>query len=109
LVGAGIISTAINDSIVSTSSAGTVTTGVWYQIVWARSGSSISVYKNGSLNHIGTSASNLTLAAIGLVGRNVFTSKYFDGSMTVLRMYKKSLSASEVSQNFEALRGRHGI
>ena len=109
LAGAGIISTAINDFIASTSSAGTVTTGVWYQIVWARSGSSISVYKNGSLNHIGTSASNLTLAAIGLVGRSALTGKYFNGSMTVLRMYKRSLSASEVSQNFEALRGRHGI
>ena len=109
LAGAGIILTAINDFIVSTSSAGTVTDGVWHQIVWTRSGSSISVYKNGSLNHVGTSNSNLTLAAIGLVGRNIFPSKFFNGSMTVLRMYKRSLSASEVSQNFESLRGRHGI
>ena len=31
------------------------------------------------------------------------------GNIYAIRMYKKELSASEVSQNFEAVRGRYGL
>jgi hypothetical protein len=35
--------------------------------------------------------------------------KYFAGTIYVARYYKRSLSAAEILQNFNALRGRYGI
>ena len=34
---------------------------------------------------------------------------YFDGKISNVKMYNKTLTASEVAQNFNALRGRYGI
>lgn len=35
--------------------------------------------------------------------------RFFDGEISTVRIYQKELSASEIKNNFEALRGRHGI
>jgi len=34
---------------------------------------------------------------------------YSDGNISVVQVYNRALSAAEVSQNFNALRGRYGI
>jgi hypothetical protein len=35
--------------------------------------------------------------------------RYFNGNMPTVKLYNRALSATEVRQNFEALRGRYGI
>jgi hypothetical protein len=38
-----------------------------------------------------------------------FSSDYFTGRISSVKIYSKGLSASEVRQNFNALRGRYGV
>jgi hypothetical protein len=44
------------------------------------------------------------------IGRRALnTTVIMSGTLPVVKIYNKVLSASEVRQNFEALRGRYGI
>ena len=40
---------------------------------------------------------------------NQATNTYFQGDIPIARVYNRALSAQEVAQNFEAMRGRYGI
>ncbi len=84
----------------------------WINLVVTRTGSTISMYANNNLiatatnsTVFGTATGNLN---IGIDGNN--TSEPFSGRISNVTIYKnKGLSAAEVSQNFNALRGRYGI
>lgn len=81
----------------------------WKNIVASTSGSTCLVYVNGTLvstlsigNMTGTT-SNFKLGAY-------FNNQYFfTGSIANSQLYNRALSAAEVQQNFNALRGRYGI
>ena len=92
-------------------SAGSIVTGSWYNIVSTRRSTTISVYFNGILD--GTSSNNANLTENGFrLARNINASgtSYLNGRMASVLIYKgKALSAQEVQQNFNALRGRFGI
>jgi len=49
-----------------------------------------------------------TLDAIK-VGADVSTNRYIDGRISVAMVYNKALTASEIQQNYNALKGRYGI
>jgi len=49
-----------------------------------------------------------TLDAIK-VGADVPTNRYLDGRISVAMVYNKALTASEIQQNYNALRGRYGL
>lgn len=78
---------------------------------------SISMYRNGIL--ISTSASaNTTLKSVSTslgIGHDYdFGSvdtpgRYYNGSIPTAKIYNKTLSITEVSQNFNATRGRYGV
>jgi hypothetical protein len=94
----------------------TIQPGVWYQavMVTSNSGTSIQFYLNG-VNDGGTVSTNTFDASgsglkIGYIGRgNAAEARYFYGSMPVTRVFNKALTADEVRQNFNTLRGRFGI
>ena len=81
---------------------------VWYHIVFSRISSTITPYTNGVAGTSGSSSSSIMLYG----GSNYsFIGKYwngeFDGNIAVARVYKgKGLTASEVLQNFDVMRGR---
>jgi hypothetical protein len=111
LAPSGAIEIALNNAGVSLSpsTSGQITAGAWHQIAWVRSGSSISIYKNGTAISSGSSSAQLTLVNIGaqfIIGSPAF---FFKGHLSVARIYDRALSAAEVSQDFNALRGRYGI
>jgi hypothetical protein len=88
-----------------------VNTNTWNNIVLAWNGSVGNYYFNtnqGSLN-IGTAA----LQSYGdfFIGSNIEvpTNHYFSGDISQVKIYNRSLTASEIKQNFEATRGRYGI
>ena len=87
--------------------------GVWKQVVIVREGTGTNqfkIYSNGDLNTTDTFNINLNSSAQLRIGRNRGGVYYYDGNISVVRIYKnKALSASEVKQNFNALRGRFGI
>ena len=85
----------------------------WANITVTYDGStSIKIYENG------TNTQTLTLSSPCNTGNtNVWIGSinpsyqpwYFDGKISSTQMYNRALSAAEVLQNFNALRGRYGI
>ena len=87
--------------------------GVWKQVVIVREGTGTNqfkIYSNGDLNTTGTLNVNLNGSAQLRIGRNRGGVYYYDGEISNVKAYKgKALTATEVAQNFNALRGRYGI
>ena len=72
----------------------------------------IKLYRNGSLYTQGNPYNNYPLnigAYYGNIGRKWIGGELFDGNVAITRAYNRVLTAAEVSQNFNAVRGRFGI
>jgi hypothetical protein len=88
----------------------------WWNIcgVFNWSNSLLTVYGNGG-NSIGSTTLNLTGTItndsdLNLMRRGGATfNNYVTGRLAALKIYNRALSASEVQQNFQALRGRFNI
>ena len=90
-----------------------VTNSTWQNIVYSKNGTSLLGYLNGTQLYSGTSASstvsyenNKNLMIGSCVASN---SRAFKGDISNTTIYNRALSASEIQQNFNALRGRFGI
>ena len=99
-------------------SAFTVTNNEWFNFTATGSGGSISVYKNGSYVGAMTNATTFTITStIGIVMGQEFdsTGGSFDAAQSwkgfygETKFYTRALSATEVSQNFNATRTRYGV
>jgi hypothetical protein len=94
----------------SPSSAGVTSLNNWYQVIWSRSGSTINVYVNSVFKCSGTSSTQLRIDRLGNIGGlGGSLGKWLLGNISNAKVYNRALSAAEVSQNFNALRGRYGI
>lgn len=91
------------------------TTNVWTQLVAVRNGTTLILYKNGVSQTSGTitsgtdgipTSNNLRIATANY---NASFSWHADINFSSLKMYKRALTAAEVRQNFNALRGRFSI
>ena len=72
---------------------------------------SMKIYLDGFLWHSGTGKNKVINDVTGTTRRIGITTEndYHRGYISNLKLYKKELTASEVQQNFNALRGRYGI
>lgn len=89
-----------------------VTTGVWYNYCASIATSGTVLYKNGVqvASLAGSAAMNPPSSMV--LGTGYFNNGLADYSrvnLTYVSIYNKSLSASEISQNFNALRGRFNV
>jgi hypothetical protein len=81
-------------------------------IVCVKSGTNVALYRNGILTTSTTTDTTATAGwgsttwSIGQRGNSTF---FFSGIIPVVRAYSKGLTAAEVQQNFNALRGRYGL
>lgn len=95
----------------STTTATYINTANWYQIVGTYTAGSRILYINGvqvnSDTQTGTIATNNSGMYVGAYGTG--TGYYYNGSLSICRVYNRVLSATEVQQNFNAMRGRYGI
>lgn len=68
-------------------------------------------YGNGSLLATGTATSPTTVFANSFfhIATRGGTSAFSNSEISFIRIYNRKLSAQEIKQNFEALRGRYGI
>jgi hypothetical protein len=103
-----------SDTLTSGSSLSTptISTNTWYNVVFVREGNSITggykAYLNGVLYgnaNTGTWSTTDTLSFGGRVG----DTQFLDGNIAQVSIYNRALTASEISQNFNILRGRFGI
>ena len=81
----------------------------WHHVVGTYDGTTLTLYRNGS--SVGTpvtTTGNITntskILTLGVRG-----GQYFDGRISNAKTYNRALSAAEISQNFNASRGRYGI
>ena len=91
-----------------------LTIGTWYQIVTTASASNILIYVNA--NQVAT-GSGITTNILNASNSQIATNdnRYADdrvphgGNISSIQIYNRVLSATEIQQNFTALRGRYGI
>jgi hypothetical protein len=90
----------------------------WYQIVVTYNGngsgnsSNYKMYLNSVEQTLTSSGGYINLSQINNIGTAENASRGFDnwtGKISSVRIYNKALSAQEITQNFNALRGRFGI
>jgi hypothetical protein len=102
-----------NSSVLDFNPTSFISTTDWVNIIMVGNGSTVTVYKNGSSFQTSTGMSNFPTGdstRVLNVGRiTSYSSETFQGSISVSQIYNRALSADEVSQNFNALRGRYGI
>lgn len=98
----------------STTTASHMNTSNWYQVVGTFSSGRRRLYINGTLVNsdtqsgtINTSSSGMSIGVYG--GYSGSRGYYYNGNLAICRVYNRELTESEVSQNFNALRGRFGI
>jgi len=93
----------------------TPSTGVWQQILITVGAGGSKIYQNGievvNSAYVGNFA-NINTAAnllIGDVNPNNSSLFGYKGDMSIFRMYNTILSASDVVQNFDAVKNRYGL
>jgi len=88
----------------------TNTTG-WNSVTCSFASGSVNFYINGVFDSTRTMTNTVFLpSGILKIGRRALnTALIMSGTLPVVKIYNKVLSAAEVSQNFNALRGRYGI
>ena len=93
---------------------GLIQTGQWYHLAATHDGTDAKIYVNGIENvsvTSGTSSLNNTGNIPTRIGWRYQNSSinYSDGQLGELRVYDKALTATEVSQNFNATRSKYGV
>jgi hypothetical protein len=95
-----------NRSISASSNYGN---NIWTYVCGVYDGTTLAIYQNGiisnSASYSGTIGTNSVSVKIGAASDGL----YFGGNVSNAKIYNRALSAAEVSQNFNALRGRFGI
>jgi hypothetical protein len=98
----------------TTTTASYINTTNWYQVVGTFSSGSRKLYINGVLVNsdsqtgvIDTNAGGVSIGAYG--GYSGSKSYYYNGNIGIVKVYNRVLTALEIQQNFNALRGRYGI
>ena len=89
-----------------------LTSAVWQNITYTKSGTSLLGYKNGSQIYTGTASSatvNYVSSRNMKIGDCVSISRPYKGNISQVAMYNRAISASEVTENYNALRGRYGL
>jgi hypothetical protein len=92
----------------------TILTNQWYHIVVSRIGTTVRLYINNVLESTGTSSANAYNSTypiyVGLYTDPNGFAGYFNGRIPIVRLYNgKGLTATEITQNYNALRGRFGL
>lgn len=103
-----------NVSSLTAPAASYINTNQYAQIVGTYTAGDRRIYVNGK--QVASDALNYTIptntngCSIGVYGGfNGSRGYYYNGEIAIVRFYNRALSASEVLQNFNALRGRFGI
>jgi len=84
----------------------------WHNYVSTYDNTTIRVYKDGVLFDSKTHGTGGTLVDTGnstTIGLSNGTSEYLDGRLATVKIFNRPLTAAEVLQNYNALKGRFGL
>ena len=88
--------------------------GVWNHLVISFHNQAVKYYRDGVLKDTDTNSA-ATISYSGYENQNVFIgqnpsgSEDFEGEYSNVKLYNRALTDAEVSQNFNAIRGRFGL
>ena len=81
----------------------------WYHFVGTYDGSYIRFYNNGVLKNSVAGSGTVGGSGVNMVVGSYSGNYFMNGTISIVKIYNRTLSAAEVSQNFNALRGRYGL
>jgi hypothetical protein len=92
----------------------TLSNNAWHFLAMVRTGTSLTVYGDGITNTnttvCGSGSIDSTALSIGAtINDGTGQRDWFTGNIAQVSIYNRTLSADEVAQNFNSLRGRFGI
>lgn len=92
-----------------TAANGTMTAGAWLHVVGLYESGRQTLYVNGEIVKSGTSTHTITFYNQEVwIGKGNFGGE-FGGNIASVKFYNRALSATEVAQNYNALKGRFGL
>jgi hypothetical protein len=98
-----------NDTISTLPSRNTLNINQWNHIIHLYDGTNASLYTNGILSNSKSFTLNTTNSTL-LLGAGKYTGfNYFGGKVALGRIYNRSLTATEVLQNYNATKSRFGL
>ena len=93
---------------VGTFSNFTYSTGTWYNVVVTRSSNTYSLYINGVYKSDFTSTNSYSYGPQS-IGANYTGVERWNGKISQIACYNTALSATQVEENFDALKNRYGL
>lgn len=95
---------------VTLNSGTTPSTNTWYNLVGTYDGSNMKIYVNGVEDGTKSESNSLATNSNSLIlGGWTGAADDFNGKASCMKLYNRALSASEVLQNYNALKGRFGL
>ena len=80
----------------------------WNYLVATYDGTTLKLYRNGTLQSSVVSSGSITNATTNLtIGKR--DTNYFNGKISLAKVYNTAFSTDQITQNFNAIRGRYGI
>jgi hypothetical protein len=79
-----------------------------FSLIWNNNTSQKLVYINNILSSSTTTNGNVILGDFR-IGVATNLNRYYRGNITSFKVYNRALTAAEVQQNFNAIRGRFGL
>lgn len=97
-----------------TTSTNCITNAKWNHITFVHATTGRWIYVNGVQVFYRSDTGNIATGSAGypyltLMGRYTGTGSPCEGNLSSVKVYNRALSATEITQNFNALRGRYGI
>jgi len=90
--------------------SGAGNTGVWMNLVGVYSVTNAYIFLNGNLSATKGSGFSYTGTGPFIIGRQgELNAEYFSGNIAQVSIYNRALTASEIQQNYNALKGRFGL
>lgn len=100
------------DVTTTISSTTTINTGSWFYVTATKNGSDNTkkIFINGVLESSGVSSSTLlTDNSNIIIGGNTIDNRYFNGSISMVHIYNRVLTTTEIEQNYNALKKRYDL
>ena len=92
----------------TTNGTTTLSNNVWYNITVTYNNTSVKLYVNGVLEATSTKTLESDSGSTVFFGKSV-SGNFFEGNISNCIVYNRALSAEEVLQNYNGLRGRFGL